>query len=607
MRLNIFNGGLHTRPAPHFIKANESRVFTNVDNSKGILTPIKDKTEAVTGAQKFAYYSTSADAWQFSATPTDYIDFQQRLYFSDRLTEPKKIVDGNESKLGIDAPTAKPTVTLTFETIPLTASDVTLQEAFTTGDLPEGVEFSYIVLNEEVTATGLTIYTPSEIINYTLSGGSPNAVELVEPSGASYGLYRELGGYYRRVGRRGTGAADNRLYDNRYNRGDILLTKMLDGTYQYALTFYNSTLGVESAPVFSEEITVAPGFTDLTDIAVSSDPQVDQVRVYRVGGAYTEFLLVGTIANGSTAYQDDTPDLDIPGDLLTTANYAAAPTGLKFLTQAYAMLFAALGDKLRYTPIGVPDAWPDLYFIDFPEAITGVSVVSNGIIVNTYYRSYLVTGTGPASLSVQTLSSDQGCINGDSVVFIGGKALWASTDGICRSNGDEPTVITKAKIGKTTFDSVNAVLHDQEYYLHLTDGRTFIVDFDDKVLKYNEYGIESVVVGNDKLYGYSNGSLHELASASTNLSLEYLSGEFMGETYTRKKAYKSVYITSKGLLTVNVYVDGNLANSSDFNGAKTIHEIKIAAQYKNGLTIQVEVTGTGSIYEMVIDEASTNV
>lgn len=83
-----------------------------------------------------------------------------------------------------------------------------------------------------------------------------------------------------------------------------------NGTYQYFVTFFNSTTGHESNPHTTPAvITVSSARIEMTSIPVSSDAQVDQRRVYRTTTGGAIFFLLTTIAdNTTTVFSDNTAD-----------------------------------------------------------------------------------------------------------------------------------------------------------------------------------------------------------------------------------------------------------------------------------------------------------
>ena len=131
----------------------------------------------------------------------------------------------------------------------------------------------------------------------------------------------------------------------------------------------------------------------------STDPQVTNIKLYRIGGTLTSFSLVVTLPNNTGTYTDNAIDVDLPGDILTSQNAGQAPSGLKYLTSANAMFFGALGDKLYFTEVAYVNNWSPYYFIDFDEPITGIGATANGLLVFTEYTTHIITGTSPTSLS----------------------------------------------------------------------------------------------------------------------------------------------------------------------------------------------------------------
>lgn len=88
----------------------------------------------------------------------------------------------------------------------------------------------------------------------------------------------------------------------------------LDGTYEYAYSYYNGATGFESALSPSTSITVSPPTTDaanFTYFAPSSDTQVDTIRLWRKGGTLsTSWRLITTFANPSCGEDVLPPDYD---------------------------------------------------------------------------------------------------------------------------------------------------------------------------------------------------------------------------------------------------------------------------------------------------------
>lgn len=609
-KINIFNGGLRTAQEAHLIQAHESVAFVNANHICGILKPLKDKIQAVAGASKYGHFFTITSTWYWSATPKDYVEFQERLYIGNRTGVSTKIIGAVEYNLGIEKPTTKPTVVVSAETPEqdqITRLDLVV--ASTGGNIPDETTLRYKVVN--IDASGNHYPSEEEFTVRVDTGTVTNQVTVTctdTNTDTEIAIFRFFDNYWRKIYEgSGTSVVDSTfdissaVDDTNYQVGG------LKGTYQYALTFYNSTDGTESAPVLSDEFEIDWGTATVSALQIATDPQVDKRRLYRIGGNSTAFTRVAELDNIVTSYVDSDRDDELEGYLMTSEQNFPPVANLKYLTESNAMLFAADGDKLRFTPISEPDYWPQTYFLDFPRTITGLAKTPIGMLVFNEFETWLVTGTGPLSLAQQPLTGSQGCINGDTVVNIEGAALWASTDGICMSNGGEVGVITRDKMDKMDFSqSVNAVVHDDRYHiLQLGLGTTLVLDLGRQVIKQNNYGIESLFTANDTLYGYYDGDLYELEGDTADMQMQYSSPVYIGRGYTVPKTYKNFYMYSSGEVTIRVLIDGVIVQ--DVTKTTTgNHQIKVPDTSAKGYSVQFHVYGTGTVYEIQWDDGNAN-
>lgn len=492
-QLNLFNGGLSTRLLPHLININEAVVLTNVDVSKGSLTPLKvDKDEGETVGKSMVYFKNK---WVYSEDNLDYVVFQEKLYASN-VGIPQKSNDGvTWYNLGIQKPISKPAVAI---------------------------------------------------------NGAGN----------------------------------------------------LTGTYQYCYTYYNSFDGTESQPSeYSAELVPSDNKIDITVVA-SSDPQVDRIRIYRLGGSFTVMVLAKEITNTNQTTEDNLDDLNVPGDILTSYLYGQAPSGLKYLTKANAMFFGALNDKLYFSEVAYINAWSPYSFIDFDEPITGIGACANGLLVFTEYSTYIVTGNSPTSLSKFLVSDNQGCLLHKSIKFISNTLLWLSHDGICTSNGTEVQVLTRPKLGKISFIlPKDSVVYDDVYYLAHQDG-IFVVDFRYGILLYNISGnADCFHVKNNILYYGKDNALYSLFTGDTYRNIKYLGPNLSDGSIATRKIYKLIKVYSSSDIVFNIYIDNKRAISKNLESG--LNEIQLPTTLTEGYYITFEVAGTGTIYEIIYNIQGT--
>lgn len=486
-QLNQFNGGLNTRLAPHLINVNEAQVYSNIDNTRVSLKPVKGNTDEVQTVNEFMHNFNGL--WISSTTYRTYQEFQEKLYYSDGLGVPQKSSDGIlYQNLGI----LKPSIT------PITA------------------------------------------IN-------------------------------------GAG--------------------VLTGTLQYCYTYYNTVDGTESMPSeYSIGLVTVAQQVDIS-VTASTDSQVTNIRLYRLGGNITEMQLVVELLNTTATYLDNITDLDIVGSVLDSYLNGQAPTGLKYLTENNAMLFGTSEDKLYYSEIAFVNNWSPFNFIDFDGPITGIGPVPNGLLVFTKFKTYIVTGTSPSTLSKYLLNGSQGCVEHRAIQFVNNTLIWLSTDGICISTGGEVLVVSRDKLGKLALTGVtDSEVYDDVYYLGYSGGM-LSVDFRFGIIFKNLSTLVSGLHVYDDILYYSHlGSLYSLGTNVDSLSLSYRSPKLSDGQVSNLKSYKSFYVNCIGELSISIYIDDILVITKSIDD--TTSEILVPQLTRKGYYIEFEVTGTGELLEL---------
>lgn len=625
MKLTNFSGGINVKDAAHLIAINEAVVYTNIDNEPGSLKPVLGLSEQSVARKKYSYFFAPENVWIESDVRRDYVPFESSLYWTES-GQGFKYKDNKTYNLGIQKPASRPSLVVTDA--PSRLTQVTINNKVSAGNLPNG-NLDYLLVNIDAAGNyskGLVIrvgpstttITTANTSDYsaanwegltkidTSSGDNPRSVEFkaflgeLGASGAKlFRFYDDAFYLVADIPSLATVVTDSAVNIKGNAKLDDSKFGPLSGVYTYVYTFYNSVSGVESAPsAVSNEVTVGAGKVNIIGLVSSIDPQVDKKIIYRVGGNLAKFTQVAVISNSTGTYLDEIADVDLTGELLESTSWNASPAGLKYLTEAYAMLFGAVGTKLYYTPIGIPDAWPGDYFIECVEEITGIGVAANGLFVFTLNSTIIVSGTGPTSLAKSPLSKSQGCISHYSIVSQDGVVYWASNDGICASSGGKPVVITRPKLGKQRLTPLKAVTIDEVYYLLQEQGSLLAIDFRyTPIVKYFDIDIDNIIVAEDKLYGWKAGQLSELFAGSSYLELKYLSPKLSDGLVSEKKTYKKVYIYSKGVLKLDIYIEDVLVQQVDLVN-QDAHTVQVPQQYQRGCYIQFGVSGTGELLEL---------
>lgn len=635
MKLNVFNGGLHTAPLPQYLNIQDAVELRNVDVQKVALASQKDKKSTNIQVKQNSVYLESKGIWVEFDKPIDYVEYNKNLYVADGVGRPRRY-DGNTSyNLGIAAPTVA--LTPTFDKAPSMPTDyrTVLKEVGLGLGLPVD-EVYYFIVKRSVTdgynSKGIIVHVTRDSVTTIATNVTKPPIYVTSSSGeqdtdlevriGNFGtdnteelidIYRLYKGAWRYVS---TTWGEFYLYDNTYDISSGFEWNPDDGpdisgVVQYVYTFENTNTGAESGP---SPLSIELDLTDdgatsvhLANIQSSNDPQVNRINIYRVGNGYAEFMLVAKIdKNPSGLFAGTWFDFGTEpvGDILTTQDIGLPPTGMIAITEAYAMLFGAKGSRLYFTLPGKPDMWPNLYFIDFAFEITMIAPVATGILVSGKLRTDILLGTNPLSFSRQPLNNNQGCIDRKSLQLVGKSAMWVSTDGICQSSGGPIGVITRDRLGKTEFKPKQSAVHDDIYYLLETNRTLFLVDYRKGVIFHKQVvGIDQIMVGADTLYGWNSGKLYELFKGDNLLEFKYISPKFFEGQGTRVKQYKNMYILYEGDIMVKVYVDDIEVQTKELSG-KGNAQLKLPQTAQKGNYLQLEITGTGVVHEIYWEPTS---
>jgi len=489
MLINKWDKGLSQVIESSLIDTAFGTSYNNIDNKTISLAPLKQDKELATVVDKYIY--KFKEVWLSFNTYRSYVEFQNRLYYTDGINKPKKTSDGvTWYNIGIEKPIAQ--------------------------------------------ISTISVATPGN----------------------------------------------------------------LTGTYQWCYTYYNINDGTESQPnEFSPEVTITAGKATF-DLVASTDPQVTNIRLYRLGGNLVNMVKVIELTNTSVTYTDNIADIDVSGEALASETYKPPEVTLTNLTEHNTMLFGSVGPILYYTDIASPNYWSPFNFIELDATITGLGTTVNGLLVFTSNKTYIITGTTPSSFSRYVLSTSQGCKSAKSIQSIQTLLAWVSNDGICASNGSSIEVVSQNYLGKVNLDIKSSAIYDNEYYLALAD-KTIIVDYrETPIFKTIDIVTESLFysINEDKLYYSKAGKLNEVYGNTSNRSLLFRSGKITEGSITNRKNYSNLYIYTTGTMEFKLYLNGILRHTYILNDG--FNDIDIPSQYRYSYYMEYEITGINKVLEI---------
>lgn len=246
----------------------------------------------------------------------------------------------------------------------------------------------------------------------------------------------------------------------------------------------------------SSEITYNDG-DSMSITAVTPVPTgATKRRVYKViTGAETERIQivweqdVGTNEFSSDAFtvkDENASDILVP--------ITQCPKDLVWIVNMPGNFFGGFTESKKrqivFSEIEIPTSWPLKYRYDIREDAVGLAVSGTTLFVMTVGQPYAISGTDPASMTVQRIASNQGCVSKYSICSMNNAIFYASQDGVCMlSEGSQSEiVVTKDLFLQEQWMALNPasclmVAHDSALHMFFTkvDGTqvSYILDMID--------------------------------------------------------------------------------------------------------------------------------
>jgi len=212
----------------------------------------------------------------------------------------------------------------------------------------------------------------------------------------------------------------------------------LTGDYQFKYSFVNSVTGFESNPSpVSNTVTVLNQQIDLTDVAVSTDPQVDRRKVYRTtaGGAVYQF--VGEIPdNITTTYTTNDLDATLAEEIREDAGVPPQASYIEVFNGMVLLTGLAAPNESRVVVSGVlrgeafdPD---NVYDLDPEETdiITGIKKFGLFVAVGKEKGMFVGEGTAPDQMTFTRTRVDQGPLGQWSMVSVLSDVFYLAEKGL---------------------------------------------------------------------------------------------------------------------------------------------------------------------------------
>lgn len=368
-------------------------------------------------------------------------------------------------------------------------------------------------------------------------------------------------------------------------------TGPLSGTYQYCYTYYNDNLGIESPPSpLSAELTVTGKAINVSVVGIGLDTVV---RIYRIGGIYSDFMLVAEVSQGEL--EDSLADGLITGKILDTYTNQPPIATMRGVSERQGIYFGCVGTKVYYSSgLGEPWYWPATNYIEFFEQLVGTASVGLYTYVFTKTKTYMLIGD-TTTLTRILLSAEVGAATLGSIATLTKGVLFCSDTGVCVANNGTVTNISTGILAPERFNVLRSVVHADVYY-GLMENSVLVVNLQAATPRFSfiTSSWQDICSNGVDLFA-SHANVRYYLDGPT-LPYKYKTGWLTEGELTNVKTYDKFYFYTDGPVTVKIFLDGDLATTVQCTAGMT--EVTTPQELRNAYYCELEIQGQGALFEV---------
>lgn len=563
-KLNTF-GGKAPRISPRLLNNSLAQTATDVNLESGRLVPITDNstvdpsngvsTLANTTKQTIFKYTDSPERWLQFDEDVNVVrgpiagDTNDTIYWSGqsfpRMGRSSIILGGAPYpdafyRLGVPAPTAAPTVAVAPPTqinATITTTNGSGVITVTTASAHNTAVGQFVTLAGFSDTNGLTA---DEINGDFKIVTAPSATTItVETSGSA------------------TSAGTSSSVSNGASFGgpsDANIDFETSYVYTYVTSYGEEGPPSPASTVITTDDNQTINLSNLQTSSSKSNTNLLKKRIYRsnTGSNTTAFQFVAEVTLATTTYSDTSNNNEL-AEVIPSSTWIAPPDDdtslypdgpMKGMCALPGGVFAGFtGKRICFSEPFLPHAWPASYRIALEEEIVGMKVVSNGILVTTKSVPYLVTGSGPDTMTAIRIESSQANLNKRSMVDMGPYVIYASPDGLIAAEGTTVKNLTEGIITSSQWQAnyypatITAFLWEERYVGFYSTGSGyggFI--FDPRVndgTSFVDLDASGLIRGghtdpdDSQLYLIISNTIKKFQGSNTNLTFNWKSKEFV--------------------------------------------------------------------------------
>ena len=374
-------------------------------------------------------------------------------------------------------------------------------------------------------------------------------------------------------------------------------------------------------PELPSALTNANSFVRLTFATADIPSDVTKVRLYRVGGNYARYALIGdlTVAGGKIGSFDDTSRTVAASTISPNEDKNPPSSSLTDITNVSGVFFGADDSRLYFSEFGNFHSWHEAAYLDFDSRITGVEEYMGEGIVFTDGQVFRVRGYNPFEMTKIVVPDVRGLPenNRRTLTKWGANVIWLGNEGVCIFSQGGVQVISNAKGEPELFDMnlPRGVVKNNVYYLLQTpeadvERKGFALDFRKGIppcITRITQDAESIVTipTENRVYlkNSINSASHGAFSEGTQQSVDFTSRQYDIGDVNVDKVFMNAKISYSGSGTIKFFADDEtiafaekVLTSSSSRRLACIYPT-IAKQAKQ---FHYTVTGGATIFEMKI-------
>jgi len=394
----------------------------------------------------------------------------------------------------------------------------------------------------------------------------------------------------------------------------------INTTVQYIITTTRSVGGYtdESGPSdASAELALANRQARVTRPAIT-DPLVTHWNIYRLDTNASAYQLVATLDVTETTYDDNTASGDLGAS--PTTWYTSDQGNSIFFDEPSTtfdgicneplagILFFWKGSTLHWSEPGYPDAFVGFYTMNFPSDIKRVICHAGLVTVLTATGVHRVDGTHPELLQPSKAMGNHSCL-GTAACATDQGIVYRTDSGLALFNTAVVSVFTDAAFDEDWFreavDVAGATLIESDRFLFLFHSRGTLV-LDARSQPGHWFTLDLLATAawvrpdTGALYLMDASGVRELFGGTGYRTWTWRSGE-LPPGGGPEKDFSDVEVFGVGTVGLTLIVDGEevAGKSLTLAGLARHRTLKFPEQTR-GRAMQVEMTGTGVVKEMVL-------